>query len=120
MISDWLKVHQEDISNGKIRVLAVDECHVQAGDICGYGWGDRITRREVIVDNYRDSQTYYGTLDCISGEVLLKFFQTANSASTIEFVKHLQAQSPETKLVLVWDSCQLPPLSSVSQFSGSN
>ncbi len=38
----------------------LDECHVCAGDICGYGWGDRLKRREVEVDNYRDSQTYYG------------------------------------------------------------
>lgn len=103
MISDWLKAHQEDIFEGKIRVLALDECHTQAGDICGYGWGSRQQRREVSVDNYRDSQTYYGALDCISGEVILKPCQTANSASTIEFIQHLQSQSPETKLVLVWD-----------------
>lgn len=65
VIANWLKTHQEDIKSGKIRVLALDECHTQAGDICGYGWGNRQQRREVNVDNYRDSQTYYGALDCI-------------------------------------------------------
>ena len=103
MIADWLKAHQEDICEGKIRVLALDECHAQAGDICGYGWGDSQQRREVTVDNYRDSQTYYGALDCISGEIFLRPYQTANSSSTIEFIKHLQAQNLGVKLVLLWD-----------------
>ena len=103
MIADWLKAHHQDISKGKIRVLALDECHVQAGDICGYRWGNRQQRREVSVDNYRDSQTDHGAWDCISGEVILKPCQTANSASSIEFVKYLQAQSPGAKIVRVWD-----------------
>lgn len=103
MISDWLEHNHEQIQNGKIRVFAVDECHVCAGDICGYGWGDRKQRREVDVDNYRDSQTYYGALDCISGEVILSPHKTANSSSTIDFIKHLQAKSQDAKIVLVWD-----------------
>lgn len=65
MIADWLKEHSLLIQEGKIRVLAVDECHLLAGDICGRGWGNRQQRREVEMNNYRDSQTYYGTLDCL-------------------------------------------------------
>lgn len=72
IITQWLQTHQQEIMEGKIRVLAVDECHVQAGEICGYGWGDRQQRREVNVNNYRDSQTYYGALDCLTGEVILQ------------------------------------------------
>ena len=60
-------------------------------------------RREVEVENYRESQTYYGALDCISGEMLLSPYQNPNSSSTIKFVEYLQAQTPEAKLVLVWD-----------------
>ena len=103
MIADWLQEHLLDIQEGKIRVLAVDECHLLAGDICGRGWGNRQHRREVKMDNYRASQTYYGALDCISGEMLLSSYSTANSNSTIKFVKQIQGQNPDVKLVLVWD-----------------
>ena len=103
IITEWLRIHEQEITEGKIRVLAVDECHVQAGEICGYGWGDRQQRREVNVKNYRDSQTYYGALDCLTGEVMLLPAQTANTASTIKFVEYLQAQAPNTKLALIWD-----------------
>ncbi len=81
MINDWLKQNQGEIENGSIRVFALDECHVCAGDICGYGWGDRQERREVEVDNYRNSQTYYGAAYCHSGEVILSAYQTANTPS---------------------------------------
>ena len=55
------------------------------------------------VNNYRDSQTYYGAFDCLSGEIFLCSYSTANSSSTIKFVEHLQAQNPQTKIVLIWD-----------------
>ena len=102
-IARWLQEHLTDIQEGKIKVLAVDECHLLAGDICGRGWGNRQHRREVEMDNYRASQTYYGALDCISGEMFLSSCSTANSSSTIEFVKQIQAQNPGVRLVLVWD-----------------
>lgn len=103
IITEWLRIHEQEINEGKLRVLAVDECHVQAGEICGYGWGNRQQRREVNVKNYRDSQTYYGALDCLSGELILLPAQTANTASTIKFIEHLQAQDPKAKLALIWD-----------------
>ncbi len=106
MIADWLQEHSLDMREGKIRVLAVDECHLLAGDICGRGWGNRQQRREVEMDNYRTSQTYYGALDCISGEMFLNSYSTANSNSTIEFIKQIQAQNQGAKLVLVWDGAQ--------------
>ena len=102
-IARWLQEHLTDIQEGKIKVLAVDECHLLAGDICGRGWGNRQHRREVEIDNYRASQTYYGALDCISSEMFLSSCSTANSSSTIEFVKQIQAQNPGVRLVLVWD-----------------
>lgn len=102
-INDWLVAHEPEIRAGRIKVYAVDEVHAKGGDICGYGWGDRQHRREVEVDNYRDSQTYFGALDCLNEQVILKGAKTANSESTIEFVKFLKAQSGDTKMVLIWD-----------------
>ena len=103
MISDWLDEHIEQIKQGKIKVFVEDECHLLRGDICGAGWGNRQERLETEVKNYRDSQTYYGAIDCMTGEMVLHSCKSANSSSTIEFVKQLQSQNPKAKIVLIWD-----------------
>ena len=89
VINAWLDEHAEEIQAGNIRVFALDECHAKGSDICGYGWANRQERFEVEMDNYRDSQTYFGALDCLSGELVLQAAKTANSDSTIEFLKHI-------------------------------
>ena len=103
MINDWLNQHIEQIKEGKIKVFVEDECHLQGGDICGYGWANRQERLEAEVKNYRDSQTYYGAMDCITGKMLLTSYSKANTSSTIEFIKQLQFQNPKAKIVLIWD-----------------
>ncbi len=103
MIADWLAVHQVELQTGRIRVFAVDECHLKGGDICGYGWGNRHQRREVEVSNYRDSQTYFGAVDCLNGDCVVSAAKTANSASTIDFIQRLQAHCNGARIVLVWD-----------------
>ena len=102
-IREVLEAHKEEIEAGTVRVFALDECHAKGGDICGYGWGDRQDRREVEVANYRDSQTYFGALDCVSGEVILQRHETANSKTTIEFIEHLSRESKGARIILVWD-----------------
>ncbi len=103
MINAWLSEHIEQIKAGKIKVFVQDECHLKGGDICGYGWGNRQERLEIPVKNYRDSQTYYGAMNCLTGEMILRSYSTANTKSTIEFVKELQSQNPESKIALIWD-----------------
>lgn len=103
IIADWLLEHQQEIEQGKIKVFVEDESHLKAGDICGYGWGDKKQRRDVEVENYRESQTYYGAVDCLSGQMFVDSQTTANTSSTIKFVKYLQAQNPGAKIVLIWD-----------------
>ena len=44
-------------------------------------------------------------------------YQNANSSSTMKFVDYLQAQTPEGKLVLVWDGASYHPSPLVSWFS---
>ena len=102
-IADWLGAYRDAIQSGNVRVFAVDECHLKGGDICGYGWGNRQERREVEVANYRDSQTYFGAVDCISGELLISAAETANGDSTIEFIERLRAVSQGARIVIVWD-----------------
>ena len=101
MIDAWLSEHSEQIKAGKIKVFVEDECHLKGGDICGYGWGDRQERLETEVKNYRDSQTYYGAINCLTGEMTLRSYKSANTLSTIQFVQELQSQNPEAKIVLI-------------------
>ena len=95
--------HIEQIREEKIKVFVEDECHLKGGDICGYGWGDCQARLETPVKNYRDSQTYYGAMNCLTGEMILRSYKSANTRSTIEFVRELQSQNPKIKIVLIWD-----------------
>ena len=81
----------------------IDECHLMSGDICGYGWGDCKERRTVDVLNYRDRQTYYGAVDLVSQELLLMKAKTTDGTQTVNFVKYLQSQRPNSRLILIWD-----------------
>lgn len=115
-IRDWLEAHRAEIETGLIKVYAVDECHAKGGDICGHLWANRQDRGEVLVENYRDSQTYFGALDCVKQQVSFKAAKTANSESTIEFVKALKAQSGTAKLVLIWDGASYHRSSEFRQY----
>ena len=89
-----------------MRVLMVDECHLLWGDITGYVWGKTNERIEIPVLNTRTRQTYYRTVDYLPGEVLVKGLAKGNSEHTITFVRYLQQQSPNQKLVLIWDGAK--------------
>lgn len=84
-------------------VLFLDECHLLWGDICGYVWGKTEIRIEVPIQNEKQRQTYYGALNCRSGQVFLQAYSQGNTANTIKFVEHLRNQYPQAKLVLIWD-----------------
>lgn len=97
-INDWLESHQEEIKAGLIRVYALDECHVRGGDICGYLWANRQERGEVVVENYRESQSYFGALDCVRQQMTIQGAKTANSQSTIKFIESLRAECGGAKI----------------------
>ncbi len=42
-------------------------------------------------------------MDYYTGEFLVKAYPKGNSDLTIDFVQYLQAQSPEQRLVVIWD-----------------
>lgn len=46
-------------------------------------------------------QTYYGALNCQSGQVFLQAYSQGNTANTIKFVEYLRNQYPQAKLVLI-------------------
>lgn len=86
-----------------MRVLMVDECHLLWGDVTGYVWGKTKERTEIPILNARTRQTYYGAVDYLTGEVLVKGLPKGNSEHTVTFLNYLQQQSPNQQLVLIWD-----------------
>lgn len=102
-IHELLEKNHLAIESSEIAVFVIDECHLMSGDICGYGWGDCKERRTVENINYRDRQTYYGAVDLVSQELLIKKAKTANGTETVNFVEYLQSQRPNSRLILIWD-----------------
>jgi hypothetical protein len=51
------------------------------GDLSGYVWGKTDQEIAVPVINEPDKQTYYGAVDYLQGELLLKAYDAGNSDS---------------------------------------
>ena len=64
-----------------------DECHLLWGDTLGYVWGKKNTKIEVAVSNERERQTYYGAVDCFTGNFYVSPFDGGNGVNTVEYVK---------------------------------
>ena len=80
-----------------------DECHQLWGDCCGYVWGKKGTRLTVPMTNFRERQTWYGALNCYTGEFILKPYESGNTRSTVSFVESLYRTAPEAQHVIIWD-----------------
>jgi len=115
-ITAWLEARREPIESGKLIVLFVDECHLLWGDVCGYVWGKSHIRIEVPIENERERQTYFGALNYRTNEFLIKSFPTANSDTTIEFMTYLQAQYPDSQIVIFWDGASYHRSHAVQNF----
>ena len=90
-ISSLLASRREDIEAGLLRVLLLDECHLLWGDSIGYVWGrtDQEISIPISISNERDKQTYYGAVDYLGKNLLLKTYDTANSKNTIDYLSYL-------------------------------
>lgn len=84
-------------------MLLLDECHLLWGDLSGYVWGKSDQAIEVSVVNERQKQTYYGAVDYLSREVLLKAYDAGHSENTVSYLQYLQEHSPNQRLLLLWD-----------------
>jgi len=98
-----LASHRKEIEAGLLKVLLLDECHLLWGDLRGYVWGK--TDQEIVVPvvNERAKQTYYGAVDYLEGELLLKTYDAGNSQNTIDYLRHILTQFPNQRLLILWD-----------------
>jgi len=102
-IETLLANHRVEIETGKLRVLLLDECHLMWGDLSGYVWGKTDQEITVSVVNEREKQTYYGAVDYLEGQLLMKAYDKGNSENTIDYLQYLLNQSPDQRLLILWD-----------------
>lgn len=87
----------------EVIVLYVDECHLVAGDACGYVWGPSNQRIRVPMINERERQTYYGAIDAYSGALVVMPLGVGNTAWTCLFIEYLREQYAGKRIILCWD-----------------
>jgi transposase len=102
-IETLLANHRVEIETGRLRVLFIDECHLMWGDLSGYVWGKSDQEITVSVVNEREKQTYYGAVDYLEGQLLMKAYDKGNSENTIDYLQYLLNQSPDQQLLILWD-----------------
>lgn len=102
-IETLLANHHVEIETGKLRVFLIDECHLMWGDAIGYVWGKSDQEITVPVINEREKQTYYGAVDYLEGQLLLKAYEKGNSENTIDYLRYLLNESGDQRLLIFWD-----------------
>ena len=60
------------------------------GDIVGEAWGKSKERVEIPINNYKDRQTYYGSLNLLEPDLIREKYLTGNGENTVKFVENLQ------------------------------
>ncbi len=108
--------HRFEIETGLLRVLLIDECHLMWGDLSGYVWGKTEEEITVPVVNQRDKQTYYGAVDYLERELILKSYNAGNSENTIDYLRYLLAHSPSQRLLILWDGASYHRSGDVQDF----
>ena len=99
-----LKKRYCDIEAERLVVYALDECHLQGDEICGYVWGDKQEREIVYVENDRARQTYYGALNIWTNEFIVIPYSSGNGDNTVNFVEHIKNNlHPKQQVMFIWD-----------------
>ncbi len=85
-------------------MLFLDECHLLWGDASGYGWSRRKERVDIEIKSLKARQTYYGALDYLTKQFVVREYEAGNETNTVAFLQYLQSlYAKDTRLVIVWD-----------------
>lgn len=95
--------NQEAIARGEMIVLFIDQCHLNWGEACGYGWGPSDKRITLPVINERERQTYYAAINPLTGEITAILADAGNGYWTQLFVGHLADHYKDKRLLICWD-----------------
>lgn len=80
-----------------------DESHLVWGDACGYAWGRKNEKTEVPMTNFRERQTYYGAVNILTKQFHVHPYSAGNGPNTVDFVKQLQSEYNNNKIMIIWD-----------------
>ena len=53
--------------------------------------------------NEREKQTYYGAINYLTKQLILREYEPANSEKTVAFLKDLQSLNPEARHLIIWE-----------------
>ena len=102
-IQSLIEDNKEDIKKGNLIIWMEDECHQLWGDACGYVWGASGERLEIPMTNFRKRQTWYGAVNCYTGQFILGDYDSGKTEFTIKFVKSILDKFPLSRHVFIWD-----------------
>lgn len=102
-IATKLKGWAAEMLAGRRVCFFADECHLVWGDICGYAWGPTDQRLTVAVANEKQRQTYYGVLNGLNGQTIVRAYPKGDGKNTVQFLKLLAQQNPDQSIVIFWD-----------------
>lgn len=102
-LTSYFTKNRSEILSGARTILFVDECHLLWKNICGYAWGPSNHPLTTPIINGKQKQTYYGALNLITGQLLLKALPKGDTQATIKFLDFLQTSLPDQQLTLIWD-----------------
>lgn len=88
---------------GEVIVFVEDECHLLWGDTLGYVWGRRNERLVIPIENVKQRQSYYGVMNLYNQTFTVTPYERGNGENTVAFLKYLQGQHPNKKLIIIWD-----------------
>jgi transposase len=80
-----------------------DECHLLWGDTLGYVWAKRNCKATIPVLNERERQTYYGAVNCYTGEFHILPYSAGNGENTVDYVKKIMQIYENKKIMIIWD-----------------
>lgn len=93
-----------------------DECHLLWGDTLGYVWGKRNEATTISILNERERQTYYGALNCFTGDFYLSPYSAGNGENTVDYLKSLQEKLKNKKILLIWDGASYHRFSEMKEY----
>ena len=102
-LTSYFAKNRPQILSGERIILFVDECHLLWKNICGYAWGPIGRPLSTPISNGKQKQTYYGALNLMTGQLLLKALPKGDTEATINFLDFLRTNFPGHQLTLIWD-----------------
>jgi transposase len=93
-----------------------DECHLLWGDTLGYVWGKRNEKIDIPILNERERQTYYGAINCFTGDFYISPYDAGNGLNTVDYVKYLQKELNNKKLLIIWDGASYHKFSEMREY----